>query len=292
MKKKNNDIKNHKNGNQRTSRYEKIVTVRPKTGWQIIDFKELSEYRDLFFFLVWREIKVIYAQTILGFSWAILQPLIQIAMFTVVFGKIARIATDGTPYVLFSTAAIIPWTFMSQAMSQSSQSLLTGQSMLAKIYFPRLLYPITPVLAKLVDFTISLLILVVVMVYYKVYPTLNLIYLPLFLTMMISIPLGAGLWLSALAVRFRDVKHAMPFVVRMLMYTAPIVYSASTIPEKYRILYSLNPIVGVIEGIRACLLGSPIPWPIVGIGICTSAAILISGALYFRKMERVFVDVL
>jgi lipopolysaccharide transport system permease protein len=130
------------------------------------------------------------------------------------------------------------------------------------------------------------------MVYYKVYPTLNLLYLPLFLILMISIPLGAGLWLSALAVRFRDVKHAMPFAVRMLMYTAPIVYSASTIPEKYKIIYSLNPIVGVIEGIRACLLGSPIPWLIVGIGICTSTAILVSGALYFKKMERVFVDVL
>lgn len=279
-------------GAQHNSKTEKIVTVRPKSGWQLLDFQELLEYRDLFFFLVWREIKIIYAQTILGFTWAILQPLIQIILFAVVFGKVAKIDTDGIPYVLFSTAAIIPWTYMSQAMSQSSQSLVSGQNMLAKIYFPRLLYPITPVLAKLVDFIISLLILVVVMVYYKVYPTLNLLYLPLFLILMISIPLGAGLWLSALAVRFRDVKHAMPFAVRMLMYTAPIVYSASTIPEKYKIIYSLNPIVGVIEGIRACLLGSPIPWSIVGIGICTSTAILVSGALYFKKMERVFVDVL
>jgi lipopolysaccharide transport system permease protein len=271
---------------------EPVLVIEPATGWQFINFKELKEYRDLFFFLVWREIKVMYAQTILGFSWAILQPLIQIVIFTIVFGKVAKVPTDGTPYILFSTIAIIPWTYMSQAMAQSSQSLLSGQSMLGKIYFPRLLFPITPVLSKLVDFFISLVILLAVMLYYRVLPTWNILFLPLFFLMMILLPVGVGMWLSALSIRFRDVKHAMPFVVRMLIYSAPIVYSASSIPEKYRVLYALNPIVGVIEGFRACLLGTPIPWQYVGPGMITVTILTITGALYFKRMERVFVDVI
>ena len=271
---------------------ENITIIKPTSGWQIIDFNELIEYRDLFYFLVWRQIKVLYAQTILGFSWAILQPLVQIVIFTIVFGKVAKISTDGTPYVLFATTAIIPWTYMSQSMSQSSDSLLAGQGMLGKIYFPRLLFPITPVLARLVDFTISLVIIFLVMIYYKIYPTLSFLFLPLFFLMMVFIPAGIGMWLSALAIRFRDVKHAMPFMVRMLIYTAPIVYSANSIPKEWRLLYSLNPIVGVIEGIRACLIGSPIPWQFVFPGILTSILLLITGALYFKRMERVFVDVI
>ena len=269
-----------------------VTVIEPKSGWQIIDFKELKEYRDLFYFLVWRDIKILYAQTILGFSWAILQPLIQIVIFTIVFGKIAKVPTDGIPYILFSTVAVIPWTYMSQTITNSSQSLVTGQHMLGKIYFPRLMFPMTPVLAKLIDFGISILILLVVILYYRVLPTWKLLLFPFFVVLMMSIATGAGMWLSALAIRFRDVKQAMPFAVRMLMYSAPIVYSASSIPEKYRILYSLNPIVGVIEGYRACLLGTPVPWLYIGPGIITSVILLISGALYFKRMERVFVDVI
>ena len=269
-----------------------ITIIKPRSGWQIMDFKELKEYRDLFYFLVWRDIKVLYAQTILGFSWAILQPLIQIAIFTIVFGKVAKISTEGIPYILFSTVAIIPWTYMSQSMAQSSQSLVQGQNMLGKIYFPRLIFPTVPVLAKLIDFGISTLIILGVMLYYRVVPTWNLLLFPLFFVLMTSIPLGIGMWLSALAIRFRDVKHAMPFVVRMLIYTAPIVYSASSIPEGYRMIYSLNPIVGVIEGYRACLLGTPMPWSYIWPGTITAVILLISGALYFKRMERVFVDVI
>ena len=181
---------------------------------------------------------------------------------------------------------------MSQAMTQSSQSLVQGQNMLGKVYFPRLTFPMTPVLARLVDFWISMLIIMAVMLYYRILPTWNLLLFPLFLIMMMTIPAGIGLWLSALAIRFRDVKHAMPFVVRMLIYTAPIVYSASSIPENYRIFYSLNPIVGVIEGYRACLLGTPVPWQYIWPGIITAVILVISGALYFKRMERVFVDVI
>jgi lipopolysaccharide transport system permease protein len=271
---------------------DSVTTIKPKSGWQIIDLKELVEYRDLFFFLAWRDIKVFYAQTILGFSWAILQPLIQIILFTIVFGKVAKISSEGIPYILFSTVAIIPWTYMSLSMTQSSQSLVTGQHMLGKVYFPRLIFPLTSVLAKLVDFGISMVIILGVSLYYRVVPTWNLLLFPVFVVIMVSISAGVGMWLSAMAIRFRDVNHAMPFVVRMLMYTAPIVYSASSIPEKYRILYSFNPIVAVIEGYRACLLGTPVPWLYIWPGIITTVILLFSGAFYFKRMERVFVDVI
>lgn len=271
---------------------ETIIIIKPRSGWQLINFKELIEYRDLFFFLVWRDIKVLYAQTILGFLWAILQPLIQIVIFTIIFGKVAKLSTEGIPYILYSSVAIIPWNYISQAMNQASSSLVTNQNMLGKIYFPRLIFPLTPVLAKLVDFSISILILLVIFIYYGVFPTWNWLFIPFFLILMISVPLGFGLWLSALAIRFRDVKHAMTFVVRMLMYSAPIVYSASSIPENFRLLYSINPIVAVIEGLRACFLGTDIPWTFIAPGIVTAVLLVLSGMLYFRRMERVFVDVI
>jgi len=276
------------NGLSKSASNDEIITVI----WQVINFKELKEYRDLFFFLVWRDVKVLYAQTILGFAWAVLQPLIQILIFTIIFGKVAKISTDGFPYILFSSVAIIPWTYMSQTMTQSSQSLIQGQNMLGKVYFPRLIFPLTPVLAKLVDFVISFLIIACIMIYYRVVPTWNMLLFPLFIVLMMSVSGGIGMWLSAMAIRFRDVKHAMPFAVRMLMYTAPIVYSASSIPPKWKFIYSLNPIVGVIEGFRACLLGTPIPWVTIWPGMITAILVLITGALYFKRMERVFVDVI
>ena len=269
-----------------------VTIIQPASGWQIINFKELKQYRDLFYFLVWRDIKALYAQTILGFSWAILQPLVQIVLFSIIFGKVASVSTDGIPYVLFSSVAIIPWSYMSQAMGQSSQSLIQGSNMLGKIYFPRLLFPMSPVLAKLVDFGIAIVIILGLMLYYRVPLTWNLLWFPLFFLMMVAIPLGIGLWLSSLAIRFRDVKQAMPFLIQMLMYSAPIVYSASSIPEMYRILYSLNPIVGVIEGYRACFLGTVMPWLYIWPGIITAAILVISGAWYFKRMERIIVDVI
>ena len=269
-----------------------VTVITPPQGWQLIDFKELKEYRDLFYFLVWRNIKVLYAQTILGFGWAILQPLIQIVIFTFIFGKVAQIPSDGIPYLLFSTVAIIPWTYMSTAMSTSSQSLVTGQGMLGKVYFPRLLFPVTPVLTHMVDFMISMVLVICVAVYYKVSLSWNIVFLPLFILMMMAVPLAVGLWLSSLSIRFRDVKFAMQFVIRMLMYSAPIVYSASSIPESYRLLYSLNPIVGVIEGFRAVLIGQDIPWQYIVPGMASTAVLLVMGALYFKRTERVVVDVI
>lgn len=271
---------------------EKVTLIKPRSGWQLVDWGELMEYRDLFYFLVMRNIKVLYAQTVLGLSWAIMQPLIQIVLFTVIFGKVASVPTDGIPYFLFSTVAIIPWTYMSQSMNESSLTLVTNQGMLGKIYFPRIILPTVPILAKLLDFAISILLLVVTMLYYRVYPTINIIYLPFFLLYMMLVPLGIGFFLSALAIRYRDVKYAMTFIVRLLIYTAPVVYSASSIPEKYRLLYSLNPIVGVIEGFRAAFLGGAMPWMFILPGFISAIIFLFAGAMYFRRMEHVFVDVI
>ncbi len=269
-----------------------LIEIGPDQRLKIVDFRELWQYKDLFRFLVWRDIKVLYAQTILGFAWAILNPAIQILVFTVIFGTVANIATDDIPYILFSTVAIIPWTYISDAMSIGSQSLVSGQHLLGKVYFPRLIFPLTPILAKLVDFAISLLLLVGIMTYYRVIPTWNLLMLPFFILMMMSVSAGISMWMSALAIRFRDVRFAMPFILRMLIYSAPVVYTASAIPGNYRLIYSLNPIVGVVEGFRACLLGLEIPWMFILPGMATALLILLSGAVYFRRMERVFVDVI
>lgn len=269
-----------------------VSVIKPPSGFEAIDFAELRRYRDLFYFLVLRDVKVLYAQTILGFSWAILNPAIQIILFTVIFGKVANVPTDGIPYFLFSTVAIIPWTYMSEATIQSSQSLVSEQGMLGKVYFPRMIYPLTPVLSKLVDFCISLVLLIGVLLYFQVTPTWNIMFLPVFMLYMVLIPAGIGLWLSSLAVRFRDVKFAMSFIIRMLIYTAPVLYSASSIPPEYRLLYSLNPIVGVMEGFRASLLGGPMPWEFIVPGMVTGLLMVLSGAMYFRRMERVIVDVI
>ncbi len=215
-----------------------------------------------------------------------------IIIFTIVFGKVAKVDTQGLPYVLFSTVAIIPWTYMSQSITASSLSLVSGQGMLGKIYFPRIIYPITPVLSKLVDFTISMILVAGAAIYYHVTPTWKLLLFPVFCLLMVSLSAGAGMWLSAMAIRFRDVKHANPFVIRMLMYTAPIVYSASSLPENVRFWYSFNPLVAVIEGFRACLLGLPLEWIYILPGMATTVVLCLSGMLYFQRMERVFVDVI
>ena len=269
-----------------------VITIKPQKGWQRLDLKELLEYRDLFVMLVKRDIKVQYAQTILGFSWAILNPLLQIVLFTIIFGKVAKVPTGDIPYVLFSTVAIIPWTYMSDSMNQSSQSLVGGQGMLGKIYFPRLIFPLTVIFAKFVDFSISIIIVLVILIYYQITPTWNLLLLPFLILMMMLVPAGIGMWLSSLAIRFRDVKFAMGYILKMLIYSAPIVYSANAIPENIRIIYSLNPIVSVIEGFRACLLGSEIPWQYILPGTITAIIIFVSGAMYFKRTERFFVDVI
>jgi lipopolysaccharide transport system permease protein len=264
-----------------------MTVIKPPTRWELIDFKELWEYRDLFWSMVWRSIKVQYAQTILGLSWAIINPFIQIVLFSVIFGKVAKVPTDGIPYILFSTVAVIPWTYMSQGMSLSSQSLVSGHTMLGKVYFPRLIFPLTPIFANLVNFAISLLLLAAVMIYYQVSPNWNLIYLPFFVLLMTAVPAGVGMYLSAFAIRYRDVKYAMPFMISLLVYTAPIMYSASTIPPDYRVLYSLNPLVAVIEGFRACLLGMPLEWQYILPGTITATLLLLGGLVLSKNGKSI-----
>ena len=272
---------------------ENVVTiVTAERGWKLFDFQELKNYRDLFYFLIWRDIKVLYAQTILGFAWAILYPAIQILVFSVIFGAVADIDTDGIPYLLFTTVAIIPWTYMSDSMTAASQSLVSGKQMLGKIYFPRVLFPLTPILAKLVDFSISLVILIGVLIYYQIAPTWNLLLLPVLIIAMMLVPTGIGMWLAALAIRYRDVRFAMTYIIKLLIYSAPIVYSASKIPPEIRFWYSMNPIVAVVEGFRSCLLGTEIQWEYIVPGLVMAVVIFLSGAIYFRRMEKVFVDVI
>lgn len=252
----------------------------------------MIEYRDLLYFMVLREITVLYSQTILGFAWAIINPLFGMVVFTVIFGKLAKVPSDGIPYPIFSYAALVPWTYFSGAFSASTGSLLSGTSLFTKVYFPRLFLPIVPVLSKLVDFGIAFAILVLMMVWYGIWPTVDVVYLPYLILVMMLTASGMGLWLSALALQYRDIRHATGFIVQVLMYVTPVVWPLSLVPAHYRLWYGLYPMAGVVEGFRSALLGrTPMPWDVLGIGTISAVAIFGCGLLYFRSTERFFADV-
>lgn len=266
--------------------------IEPKKGWQLVDWQELWHYKDLFYFLVWRDIKIIYKQTVMGFSWAIIRPVFSMIIFTIVFGKLAKVPSDGIPYPIFSYAALVPWTYFAAAITKSTESLITNSGMLTKIYFPRLVIPMTPVLAGLVDFAIAFTLLIGMMFWYGYLPTLNIFFIPMLMLLMVMTAAGIGMWLSALAIQFRDVKHAVQFIAQFLMYAAPVVWPVSLIPEQYRLIYGLYPMAGVIEGFRSSLIGvNPMPWDLIGIGALSATIVFVSGMLYFRRMERIFADV-
>jgi len=270
--------------------------IERKPGWQLIDWKELREYKDLFYFLVWRDIKVLYKQTVLGFAWAIVRPVFSMIVFSIVFGRLANVPSDGIPYPIFSYAALVPWTYFSTALSKATQSLIINRNMLTKVYFPRLVIPMTPVLANLVDFGIAFVVLGLLMAWYGIAPTWNILFVPLLILLMILTASGVGMWLSAMAIQYRDVQHAVQFVVQALMYAAPVVWPVSLITEKFgptvRLVYGLYPMAGVIEGFRSALLGThPMPWDLILMGGLSATLIALSGALYFRRMERIFADV-
>ncbi len=277
------------------------VVIEPRTGWRLVDWKELVEYRDLFRFLVWRGIKVQYAQSTLGIGWAIIQPLFSMIVFTIVFGKLAGVESDGVPYAVFSFAALVPWTYFSNALTEGTNSLVSNTNMLSKVYFPRMLLPLSAVAAKLVDFCIALTILAGLMVYYGIVPNAGLLMFPFLVALMVVTAAGLGMWLTALAIQYRDIKFAMHFIVQILMYCAPVVYPASLIPETWshggyvyypRLYYAANPMVGVIEGFRSALLGTnPMPWSLLAVGSLSATIIAVTGCLYFRKKERLFADV-
>lgn len=273
--------------------------ITPQTGWGSIDWRELWEYRDLLYFLVWRDIKALYAQTVMGVAWAVIRPLFSMIVFSIVFGGLAKVPSDGVPYPIFSYAALVPWTYFNTSMSGATSSLISNVNVLKKVYFPRLLIPMTPVLSGLVDFLISFSILFVLMIVYGIWSGWAILALPYLVVLLILTALGVGTWLSALAVQYRDVKHGVAFLGQLLMYAAPVVWPVSLISEKFphwgsviRPLYGLYPMVGVIEGFRAALLGTSVmPWDMLVTGTLSAVLMLVSGILYFNRMERIFADV-
>lgn len=273
---------------------ERRKGIRVDSGHSLnkLDFRELWEYRELFYFSIWRDVKSLYKQTVFGFSWAIIRPFFTMIVFSLVFGRLAKVPSDNIPYPIFSFAALVPWTYFSTSLVASGNSLVSNIHIFTKVYFPRLIIPLTPIFGKLIDFLISFIFLFLMMFYYGISPTINALYLPLLITLMVLTSAGCGMLLSAIGIQYRDVRHGMNFIVTLLMYAAPVVYPASLIPEKYRIFYGIFPMAGVIEGFRSCLLGSrPMPWDLIGMGTLSAVTIFILGALYFKRRERHFADV-
>jgi lipopolysaccharide transport system permease protein len=268
------------------------LRIAPSKGWVSLKLGELWEYRELLYFLVWRDIKVRYKQTALGAAWAIIQPFFTMVVFSLFFGQLGKIPSDGIPYPIFSFAALVPWTFFANGLSQSSNSLVGSSNLITKVYFPRLTIPLASVLSGVVDFVLAFVVLLAMMIYYGLAPTLNVLWLPLFLLLALVTSLGVGLWLSALNVKYRDVRYVVPFITQFWLLATPIAYPSSLLHEPWRTIYGLNPMVGVVEGFRWALLRSnAAPGPIIAVSSAAALLILITGAFYFRRMEKTFADI-
>jgi lipopolysaccharide transport system permease protein len=262
-------------------------------GWVWPKLRELWDYRELLYFFAWRDIKVRYRQTVMGALWAIIQPVITMVIFSLVFGRLAKIPSDGVPYPVFSYAALVPWTFFANAITQASNSLVVSANMIKKIYFPRLSLPIATVLAGMVDFVLAFIVLFGIMLYYGLAPTINIVWLPLFMLLALVTSLGVSLWLSAMNVQFRDVRYTVPMITQAWLFVTPIAYPSSLLSEPWRTLYGLNPMAGVVEGFRWALLGTNTPpGPMTIVSTLVALLLFVSGAFYFRRMEQGFADVL
>jgi lipopolysaccharide transport system permease protein len=259
--------------------------------WIPINLHEIWDYRELLYSFTWRDVKIRYKQTALGFLWAIIQPLFMMLIFTVFFGRLAKIPSEGVPYPLFVLAALLPWTLFAEGLTRSTNSMITNAGILTKVYFPRLIMPVSGILSPLVDFAVSFSILIVMMAYYGFIPTLNIVFLPLFILLALATSLGIGLWLSALNVQYRDFQYTIPFMIQLWLFASPVVYPSSLVPESVRFLYGLNPMAGVIEGFRWALLGTEMPSAMILVSVGVVAVLLVSGAFYFRKMEQYYADV-
>jgi lipopolysaccharide transport system permease protein len=268
-----------------------VLRIQPSHGVVALNLSELWAFRELVYFLIWRDIKVRYKQTLLGAAWAIIQPFFTMVVFSLFFGRLARIPSDGMPYPVFTYAALVPWTFFANGLAQSANSLVSSSNLLKKVYFPRLAIPFATVLSEVVDFTLAFGVLLCMMLYYGIVPTTNVFWLPLFLLLALATSLGVGLWLSALNVQFRDVRYVVPFLTQFWMFCTPIAYPTSLMDERWRTIYGLNPMVGVVEGFRWALLGTKTaPGPVVFVSAGAAVGILVGGAFYFRRMERGFAD--
>ena len=268
------------------------LRIAPSKGWVSLKLRELWEYRELLYFLVWRDIKVRYKQTALGASWAIIQPFFTMVVFSLFFGHLGKIPSDGIPYPLFSFAALVPWTFFANGLGQSSNSLVGNANLITKIYFPRLIVPLASVFSSIVDFLLAFIVLLGMMLYYGIAPTLNVFWLPLFVFLALVTSLGVGLWFSALNVEYRDVRYVVPFITQFWLFATPIAYPSSLLSQPWRTIYGLNPMVGVVEGFRWALLGTnTAPGPIIAVSSAAALVILVTGAFYFRRMEKTFADI-
>ena len=269
-----------------------VLRIEPSRGWVSLRLGEFWAYRELLYFLVWRDIKVRYKQTALGAAWAVLQPVMTMIVFSVFFGKLAKVPSDGIPYPIFAYTALVPWQLFAFALSESANSLVGSQSLIQKVYFPRLVIPIAGVLAGLVDFSIAFVVLLGMMAYYGIHPTAAILVLPLFIVFAVAAALSVGLWLSALNVQFRDVRYTIPFLTQFWMFATPVAYPSSLVPKKWRALYGLNPMAGVVEGFRWALLGkSTSPGPLLWVSVAAVILLLIGGLAYFRRMEKTFADI-
>jgi lipopolysaccharide transport system permease protein len=269
------------------------IVIRPSRGWVSLGLRDLWEYRELLYFLVWRDIKVRYKQTVLGASWAILQPFLIMVVFSIFFGRLAKVPSDGLPYPVFVYCALLPWQLFSNAFTESGNSLVASQQLITKVYFPRLIIPISAVVAGLLDFSIASVVLLGMMLYYGIVPTVAAMTLPLFILLAIATALAVGLWLSALNVQYRDVRYTIPFLTQFWLFASPIAYPSSLVPEPWRVVYGLNPMAGVVEGFRWALLGKAEgPGPLLTVSVLVVVALLIGGLYYFRRMEKTFADVI
>jgi len=268
-----------------------MLVLRPSRGWQPLKLKELWHYRELLYFFSWRDIKLRYKQTALGVAWAIIQPVMTMLVFSIFFGKLAKMPSDGIPYPLFVYVALVPWTFFSNGLTLSSGSMVENQNLLKKVYFPRLIIPMTSVSCGVVDFVFAFIVLVGMMLFYGIVPTLNILWLPFLLLLALTTALGVGLWFSALNVQFRDVRYVIPFLTQFWLFATPIAYPSSLLPEPWHTLYGLNPMAGVVEGFRWALLGTDTSsGPMLLVSALGSVIILITGAFFFRRMESTFSD--
>jgi lipopolysaccharide transport system permease protein len=267
------------------------IVIRPSRGWVALGMPELWSYRELLYFLTWRDIKVRYKQTGLGAAWAILQPVLTMLVFSVFFGRLAKVPSDGVPYPLFTLTGLLPWQLFSYALTQSSNSVIANKNLIAKVYFPRLIVPIAAVLSGLVDFVIAFAILLVMMFYYGVSPGVAILIIPLAVLFTVVSALAVGLWLSALNVKYRDVQYAIPFLTQFWMFLTPIAYSSSLVPAKWRLLYGLNPMAGVVDCFRWALLGhAPSSAAVVGVSGAVVVVAFVAGLAYFRRVEKTFAD--
>lgn len=268
------------------------IILKPASGWSPLNLRDLWRYRELIYFMTWRDLKVRYKQTLLGASWAILKPFMMMVVFSIFFGNLAQMPSYGLPYPLFSYTALLPWELFANALNVASRSLVVNSNMITKVYFPRIILPLSSILAGVVDFAIAFVILLGMMVYYRVPPAPAMWTLPLFLLLALITSLGVGLWLSALNVLYRDVGYVTPFLVQFWLFITPIVYPADLIGSKWRLVYSLNPMAGVVEGFRWALLGieQGAPSPMLAVSTAVAVVLLVSGLFYFRRMERQFAD--